>query len=69
MKRLHKSEKDKMISGVCGGIAEYFDVDSTLIRVAWVLLTLCSCGIGIIGYIITAVIMPSAAKARELELH
>jgi len=56
-KRLYKIEKDKKICGVCGGIAEYFDVDPTLIRLAWVLFSVCG-GSGILAYIIAAIIMP-----------
>ncbi|MFR3729518.1 PspC domain-containing protein [Lacrimispora sp.] len=55
-KRLYRSETDKMLCGVCGGIAEYFNVDATIIRLLWVLLT-CS-GPGILAYIIAAVIIP-----------
>lgn len=36
-KRLHKSESDKKLCGVCGGIAEYFDIDPTLVRLAWII--------------------------------
>ena len=39
-KRLYKSDKDKKVCGVCGGIANYFDVDPTVIRLAWVIFTL-----------------------------
>ncbi len=39
MKKLYKSTTDRMVCGVCGGIAEYFNVDSSLIRLAWVLFT------------------------------
>ena len=55
-KRLYRSETDKMLCGVCGGIAEYFNVDATILRLLWVLLT-CS-GPGILAYIIAAVIIP-----------
>lgn len=55
-KRLYKSREDKMVCGVCGGIAEYFDVDPTLVRLGAVLLG-CS-GIGILVYIVAAVIIP-----------
>lgn len=55
-KRLYKSRDDKMICGVCGGIAEYFDVDPTLVRLGTVLLG-CS-GTGIVFYIAAAVIIP-----------
>lgn len=56
-KRLYKSKTDRKISGVCGGIANYFDIDPTLVRVAWVLFSL-AYGSGIIAYIIFALVMP-----------
>ncbi|MBZ9607148.1 PspC domain-containing protein [Clostridium estertheticum] len=56
-KKLYKSTTDKQIDGVCGGIAEYFDIDATVIRLAWVLLTLIY-GIGILFYIICCVVLP-----------
>ena len=37
-KRLYKSSENSMLCGVCGGIAEYFDIDPTLVRLAWVIL-------------------------------
>ncbi len=58
-KRLTKSAVERMICGVCGGIAEYFNVDVTVIRVLWVIFTLMG-GSGIIAYIIAAIIMPEA---------
>jgi phage shock protein PspC (stress-responsive transcriptional regulator) len=59
-KKLYLSETDKKISGVCGGIGEYFDIDSTLVRLAWVVLSLVfSAGIGgLIVYIIASLIIP-----------
>jgi phage shock protein C len=57
-KRLYKIEDDKKIEGVCGGIAEYFNVDPTIVRLGWVIITLFSAGAGIVGYIAAAVIMP-----------
>ena len=57
-KRLYRSENEKMISGVCSGIAEYFDIDPTLIRLAWVLFCALG-GSGIIAYIIAAIIIPA----------
>ena len=56
-KKLYKSAMDKKIAGVCGGIAEYFNVDATLIRLAWVLFSLLG-GSGLLAYIIAALIMP-----------
>ncbi len=59
-KKLTKS-KDRKISGVCGGIAEYFDVDPTIIRIAWIVLTLFTgVVVGIVAYIICALVMPDA---------
>ena len=56
-KKLYKSDTEKKLDGVCGGIAEYFDVDPTVIRLAWVIFSLCG-GSGLIAYIICAIIMP-----------
>lgn len=56
-KRLYKSSIDKKVCGVCGGIANYFDVDPTVIRLIWVIFTLVG-GSGLIAYIIAAIIMP-----------
>jgi len=67
VKRLYKSRTDRMIDGVCGGIAEYFGLDATLVRVAWVFLTLLG-GSGIILYILAMIIMPvepSSVAAAE----
>ena len=56
-KRLYKSATDKKLCGVCAGIAEYFELDPTVIRLAWVVFTLLG-GAGVIGYIIAAIVMP-----------
>ena len=56
-KRLFKSNVNKQISGVCGGIAEYFGIDPTLVRLAWVLFT-CLGGSGLLAYIICAIVIP-----------
>ena len=56
-KRLYKSRDDRMLSGVCGGIAEYFDIDPTLVRLSWALFCALG-GSGILVYIIAAVIIP-----------
>jgi len=56
-KRLYKSRVDRKISGVCGGIAEYFNIDSTLIRLVWALAILFG-GTGLLAYIIAAIVMP-----------
>lgn len=57
-KRLYKSATDKKLCGVCAGVAEYFEIDPTIIRLAWVVFTLLG-GSGILAYIIAAIVMPS----------
>ncbi len=57
-KKLYKSNADKKLCGVCGGVAEYFEIDSTLVRLAWVAFTLLG-GSGIIAYIVAAIVMPT----------
>ena len=64
-KRLYRSTDDVMISGVCGGIAEYFDVDPTIVRLLWVFLTIGSMGIGLIMYIAMAIIVPETPKKKK----
>ena len=56
-KKLTKSTTDRKIDGVCGGIANYFGVDPTLIRLAWIIFA-CLGGSGLLAYIIAAIIMP-----------
>ncbi|OUP49568.1 PspC domain-containing protein [Lachnoclostridium sp. An181] len=55
-KRLYRSRKDRIVCGVCGGVANYFNVDPTLIRLAFVLFG-CT-GTGILAYLVAAVIVP-----------
>ncbi len=57
-KRLYKIEQGKMVDGVCGGIAQYFGLDPTLVRLAWALLTVMSIGSGIVAYIICSIVIP-----------
>ena len=56
-KKLYKSAVNRMLCGVCGGIAEYFNIDPTLVRLVWVIITLMG-GAGILAYIIAAIIIP-----------
>jgi phage shock protein PspC (stress-responsive transcriptional regulator) len=59
MKRLYRSRKNRMIAGVCGGIGKYTDTDPTLVRLVWVLGTLLTgLFIGVLAYIIAAIIIP-----------
>ena len=63
-KRLYRSTTQKMIAGVCGGIAEYFDVDPTLIRAAFVVMAFGG-GFGFFAYLVLWVIIPEAATADQ----
>ncbi|HEY6127745.1 MAG TPA: PspC domain-containing protein [Candidatus Acidoferrum sp.] len=58
-KRLMRSSTDKKLGGVCGGLAEYFDMDPTLVRVLWLLVVLCG-GTGILLYVILWLVLPLA---------
>lgn len=60
-KRLYRVEDGKMLCGACGGIAEYFNVDPTLIRLGFALFCLAG-GSGILAYIIAAIIMPTKSQ-------
>ncbi len=51
-KKFTRSASDKKIAGVCGGLARRFDVDPLWVRIGWVVLTLCSFGIGIVAYLL-----------------
>jgi phage shock protein C len=62
MKRIYRSERDKMLAGVCGGLGGYFGVDPTLIRLAWVIFA--CCGVGILAYIIAAIIIPLESRVQ-----
>ena len=54
-KRLYRSRKERMICGVCGGVAEYFGIDPTLVRLGFVLF---AGGSGFLAYLIAAIIIP-----------
>lgn len=56
-KKLYKSNENKMVDGVCGGIAEYFGLDPTLVRLGWILLSALA-GSGLLAYIIAAIVIP-----------
>ena len=61
-KRLYRSSTDKKIGGVCGGIAEYFNVDPTLVRAAFLLFALAG-GPGVLVYIVLYFVMPEAPRS------
>ncbi len=56
-KKLYRIKEGKMIAGVCSGLAEYFDIDVTIIRLAWVIALFCA-GAGFLAYLIAAIVIP-----------
>lgn len=56
-KKLYRVDNGKMLCGVCAGLAEYFNIDPTLVRLAWAIFACCG-GAGILAYILAAIIMP-----------
>lgn len=56
-KKLYRVRENKKLAGVCGGIAKYFDMDPTIIRLIWALAVI-FCGVGILAYIIAAFVIP-----------
>lgn len=65
-KILYKSEDDRKLDGVCAGIAEYFDVDPTLVRAGWALGTVIT-GLfpGIVAYVVLAIIIPKKSEVKK----
>ncbi len=62
-RRLYRLEQNKMLCGVCSGIADYYGLDPTLVRLAWVLFCALG-GSGVIAYIVAALIIPKAPDGR-----
>jgi phage shock protein PspC (stress-responsive transcriptional regulator) len=65
MKRLYRSGTERILGGVCAGIGEYADVDPTVVRLVWVVLTLLSLGVGLVAYIIAWIIIPEGKSGPE----
>jgi phage shock protein C len=57
-KKLYRSQSQRMLGGVCGGLADYFNQDVSLIRILWVVGTLISYGLGILAYVIILIVFP-----------
>jgi phage shock protein C len=66
-KRLYRSEKDKMIGGVCGGLAQYFNIDPTVVRLIFVLFLLLG-GPGLLVYIIMWIVVPMDRGAVDVQV-
>ena len=56
-KKLYKSQGDRKLCGVCGGLGEFFGIDASLIRLAWIVFSLLG-GSGVLAYIIAAIVIP-----------
>src|SRR3979490_263887 len=61
--RLERSLTNKVVAGVCGGIADYLQVDATLVRVFFVVGTIVTGGLGLLGYVVLVVLMPLPGQA------
>lgn len=57
-RKLCRSNSNRMICGVCGGVGEYLNIDPTVVRVVWALLSFASFGLCVLAYFVAAVIMP-----------
>ena len=62
-KKMYRIENGKMIAGVCGGIAKYFEIDPTIVRLAWVIFSAMG-GSGVLAYIIAAIIIPIEPEVK-----
>ena len=63
-RRLHRSQDNRFLFGVAGGLAEYFDAEPVLIRVGWVLLTIATAGIAALAYIVMAIFTPDSERQQ-----
>ncbi|MBR1810570.1 MAG: PspC domain-containing protein [Clostridia bacterium] len=64
-KKLYRSQTEKKFAGVCGGLAEYFDIDVTIIRLIWVLVSIFGAGSGLLAYIICALVIPEQPPVAD----
>lgn len=65
-KKLYRSRKDQKLAGVCSGIAEYFHIDPTIVRLIWALFVLCA-GSGVLLYIVCALVIPEKPDHTVIE--
>ena len=65
-RKLYRSQTDRKVAGVCGGLAEYFNVDPTLIRVLFIVLAVCG-GAGLVLYLAMWIVVPDASKASHAD--
>ena len=62
VKRLYRSSDNRVFAGICGGLGEYFDVDPTVVRVVYVLLSLLTAFMGVLLYIILLCVIPNRPR-------
>ena len=65
-KKLYRSKNDKKISGVCGGIAEYFGIDATIVRLLWVLAAFMN-GLSVVAYVACVFIVPEVSGCIDVD--
>ena len=65
VRRLMRSSRDKKIGGVCAGLADYFDLDPTIVRVVWLLAVLCA-GTGLLVYLVLWIVLPLAPAGASI---
>jgi phage shock protein PspC (stress-responsive transcriptional regulator) len=65
MKRLYRSKTRRMLGGICGGLGDYLDVDPTVIRLVWVVLTIFTWGIWFLIYVIAWVLVPEEETSEN----
>jgi phage shock protein C len=61
---LVRSREDRMLAGVCGGVADYFGLDVTMVRVIWAVVALMTGGAGVLAYLVGWVVIPEASEKR-----
>jgi len=67
MKRIYRSQKDRIIAGVCGGFANYLNLDPTIVRLIWIIFTIFG-GIGIFAYIISIILISENGEIKSKEI-
>jgi phage shock protein C len=65
VKKLYRSRNDKVLCGVCGGVGNYLSIDSTIIRILWVLITVVNPVLGVLLYIISCVLIPEEPYTQQ----
>lgn len=63
-KRLFRSATNKKLCGVCGGLGEYFNMDPTIVRIIWIIITFAG-GAGLLAYLLCALIIPEESEIRK----